>query len=748
MILELVFAGAMIPSYPTETLISSESSVPILFAHQMEYKNPYTCVKMIDNYLPKLKASEKIYLNTKNISPSTNQANGEDEIITPNTQYTDDYILALITKYSCLITSDQLDKASEVSNQIKKLNINNNNYPIFNLLYSFNLNRQILLDKHGTSAQKFINLFSLGDASLRGNQLNQFYINIQDFNKQIILESYFEATNNFNLLTKAHEIQTLPNDLKSSLLLNGYFLMNMFGKNSFALKMLEEALSLTAQDKYTYLHAKTARFVATIFAQNNIIDKAISYQHEYLHGIENIPEEELNYIEGLVTLAEFFDKYSKKDIAYTYAVKAYHLFEAIPEKIQNQYELRQRIAKIYLNSKNYRVASVILKKNYEFFLTTKDNQYIFDSGVLYADSLIGENKTQEATTLIKHLENLKNINKNIENSNDQINLLKSKFYFKTNDFEKAYHYLEKSNLKDQDVIEENQTDNPKTITPSRENERTIDINLIDRFIETNNQIIEFAFYLFLLVILILLLIIVKLYHYYKKMKRDKENYDDNERFLQNTVLPSKQDFMNYIRSYNVNLKLENEKNSIDYEKQIFHVYLPGLSNLNITIGEAHASFVYNILKSNLKDINNSTTNLFQLSTERYIIIKDKDDECTISESCEKIFEELKLILKELRVKSLIYIGIIDIPFGYDNFIINDSSKVLELSLIALNGATILSKEENSWLKLSLQNKFNEISHKSEIRQYVLDGFRKNYIIAIGSESTKNIDWELILEPNN
>ena len=139
MILELVFAGAMIPSYPTETLISSESSVPILFAHQMEYKNPYTCVKMIDNYLPKLKASEKIYLNTKNISPSTNQANGEDEIITPNTQYTDDYILALITKYSCLITSDQLDKASEVSNQIKKLNINNNNYPIFNLLYSFNL---------------------------------------------------------------------------------------------------------------------------------------------------------------------------------------------------------------------------------------------------------------------------------------------------------------------------------------------------------------------------------------------------------------------------------------------------------------------------------------------------------------------------------------------------------------------------------------------------------------------------------
>ncbi len=765
--LEFIFVGALLPAYPMENLNIDETARPILLAHSAEYRNPYTCINIIDNYLPKLQASENLYLQTMGLIPNNGNVSADtnDELnnsfktenknlahkIYKKTPYTYNHLLALITKHSCLITADKLDDAKKIEKIIEDFNLSQNRYPIANFVFNYNLNRQILLENNETSSIRFANLYSLGNANSRANTINKYYSMVQELNKHNVTQSYLESINLFNIISKSFEFQNLPVDLKVNILYNGFIITSLLNKPSLAISMLEEAINTSSSSKYTYLNAKLAKFTASIFAKNSFYSKAITLQEKYLHAIEDIPFEADKYLEGLVTLAEYYQANFNYDIAYTYLIKANNLLNARSIGA-NFYDLRLRIANLFLQSKNKRAAINVTKDTYEYFKDTGDNNYLFNSAILYMDALLKNRQTDKVSKLIPQINKLQKDAPDTLEANQRFYFAKARFYARKGDYKNAYRNLNYG-LKIQKSVHEMipqimaEQDHYQKLA---QREKAMQKDLVAQFLEKNSEIFSIMHYTLLIVILWLLLIIYRIYSKYKNVLREKENIEDNLRYQKPVDIASISDFLNKLRTLSEQFiyqeKIKTNLALIPTEKEIFHIYFPGLNNLSINIGDAHANFIYNIFKTRLKELfQKANAELYEVNIERYIVLSNIQADNTVKDTCEALFEKLQVILNELRINSRICIGVIEYPFIIKHPINQDTSKILELSLIALKGATNINPPQNTWLKLTFLSSNKDFISKGNIRQTVLDGIRKKHIRIISSNTETLIDWEKLLD---
>jgi hypothetical protein len=750
--IEFVFAGVLLPAYPIENIKTEDTPIQILNASNIEYQNPHNCIKIIDNYLT---TEYNHTISLANVPDETQDGTSEnisDKNLDAFKHFSYNEILANITKYSCLISSDQIEEAEDLASKISSSNIKK--HPKLNFVFKYNLNRQILLNAESNSKFEFTNLDPLANFSkdAKLNKLNKQYISILNLNKNILKENFIDSTITLNTISNNLEIDKLPIDLRANLLYNSYILLTIANKSTLALNILEETISTTNTPKYSYLNNIYTNVTAIIFAKYNLYNKAIQYQQKYLKAFEKQPEEFLKYLYGIVNLAEFYQYNLNQDLAYTYAIKAHNLLETFSEKTKHLFDLRLRVASIIgkLNSNNS--AENIIKKYYLYFKNNANNENIFKIGLIYLDTLIKNNDLYKAKKLLDELTKLQNSITFSIKYNHEFYLVKAHYYEKLNKYKTAYENLEHA-IKIQDSLHNKI---PKIIT-EQEDLKKIAIeelkthnNLMQKFSKIFNEDAEFisaAHYSLLLFVLLLLLIIFRINHKYKTLLMNSEQLEDNEKYLKSTELPTLNEFLNKMRDISTVLNNQNSKNitKILPEKNIFHIYLPGLTNLNLNIGNTHANFTYNIFKSKLKDsIELKNGLLYEIAPDRYIIIFEQNADHTVKDKCQENFELIQEFLKELHVHSRICIGVIDYPFINNHLINLDISKIFELSQIALQGALNINNSENTWLKISAMTKNKDFMTKGEIRHNVLDGIRKKHLRIISSDN-ESIDWEKLLD---
>src|SRR5574344_1839294 len=103
----------------------------------------------------------------------------------------------------------------------------------------------------------------------------------------------------------------------------------------------------------------------------------------------------------------------------------------------------------------------------------------------------------------------------------------------------------------------------------------------------------------LVLILFMQLIIIRLNNNNKKLRHKLEDEIENRRYTTEINLSNEQDFLNFLLDLGADFKNNNIKtipSLIIHEKEIYHLYIPALSNLNINVGNAHANQIFIIFK--------------------------------------------------------------------------------------------------------------------------------------------------------
>lgn len=726
--IEFVFAGAMLTAYPLENLLELPNSIRI--AQHYENINPYECIRIIDNNLPKL------YEVIKEVDDNPQKKSDASRNV----------IFALLTKQSCQITADKLEDAQQTSDLIKEYKLPKTNFNNEIFIYNYNLNRIGMLEEKSN--------FSFNNLNINKNTLNENnnYIIAQELTKKNITKEYINSILSYRIITKTLENRSIPINLLANIYINGYVIYSLSENYTEALSLLDSAIEILQTPNYTYTQAKIAREAARIYEEYEIYEKAIIYQEIYIKAVETIPEELSNYIEGLNTLANMYLKAGNKSHAYMLIIKAENLLRTIKNNDLLLANLRLLVGETFYSINNHTKSLRLLTAANESFNKLDNAEGILKSSLALAKVYVAHGQLYLAQNILSDLSQSEKITMNLLQK-DEYEIIKANLLAKKNNYKEAYTKLSEL-IKNKVYLPGNHTKNlteneiyDKLILKHKIN--STDINSFS--INANDSIQTVAWSLALVILLFMQLIILRLHNSNKKLRRKNEDEDENRKYTAAIILANEQDFLSHLRDLGTDFSNKTEKelqNFIPHEKEIYHVYIPGITNLNISVGNAHANQLYNIFRERVKDLISSKNGLvFELAYGRFIILRDIQSEITTDASCNYFITAIQSILSEIRIHSRICIGTIEYPFLLKNPLGLDSRKILEISLIALNGAIHVSNTENSWLRLSTNSMEKNFLVNGDIRQSTLEAFRKNLIRVISSHDKTIIDWNLLLDRN-
>lgn len=722
--IEFAFIGAMLAAYPLENLSNVPNSVQV--AQHFENINPYECVRIIDYNLPLLEQKSQ---NTNSIKEKSDSAR--------------DIIFALLAKQSCQITANDLDGASNTTNIISQYKLDKTNFAVEKFIFNYNLNR---LKLQQFSKNEFIDFYK--NLNIPSDSFN--YIKIQELTWLNLSKEYLQAAINYNAISKQSNNDTLPANLQAALYFNGYISKQIDLNFNDSLELLDKAVDALNSENYSYTQAIIASQAAKVYADLNMYDKAIYYQEIFLKVIEKIPEKINEYIIGIEILSELYSNNRNVDQSYMLLIKADNLLNIVSHPIDEMCNVRLKIGLHYLNLNNTQKAISTLKTANSDYKVINNNEGFINSTLALANAYITAGQVTNAKNTLSSISN-EQLSQLSNTQKFQLALNSARIEAKRNNYKEAFNQL-------LNILNNKQID---TETPTNNKQKNY---MYSQLLPKHNVVVEskiashdnndsfftISWSLLLVLILFMQLIIIRLNNNNKQLRHKLEDEIENRRYTTEINLSNEQDFLNFLLDLGADFKNNNIKtipSLIIHEKEIYHLYIPALSNLNINVGNAHANQIFNIFRDKIKSFNSTTSRIFELANDRFIIIRDVQSEITTETACNYYFEMFGKFLNELRLQTRICIGTIDYPFLTKTPYELDSRKILELTLIALSGSISLSTKDNTWLRLTAITISKNFLISGDIRQCVLDGIRKNLIKIMSSHDKSIINWNYLIERN-
>ncbi len=736
--IELVFVGAMLPAVP---VIDTIPNADIIMTQAYETVNPYVCISLTEQRIPTLEIlKENIDKYLQAPSATTEELS---DLLTQRQKTTKDLLANLITKHSCEVTANLLNKASETAKHIEDIitaeHLTNNQV----FAFRYNQNRQTLLNSPQlTSDSKFRGLFQQVPRHANNKSDAPLFINSQILTRDILNHDYLKAIETYNLLiSTSDEMSPL---LHANILVNGAIITDLVKHPNDALQMLENAVLVLDTQHYMYSHALLANQVALVFATKKIYNKAIFYQEQFLNTIEKIPQDTNKYVRGLIDLAKMYRSIGQRDTAYLLLQKAHHILNINTFAQMELYYLD--LGMEYYQTKSYQNAITTLSFAYQEAHKNLMYDLRFKSGSYLVLSLLQTNQLERAERIITELGELSKYVSVPNEAMEDFALLKAQLQAKKKKYKDAYETmldLFKEHVKIKTYLENQYA--------TQEQRRIILQNNINTKTDENANIMAMirdtaTLPSLLLTLLFLLMLLLSLYLHrkYESYRRRVEEFEENKRYSALFSLPNEQQLLSDLRDLGIEHRHDNTTmtNIVTNEKQLIHISLPDLSDMNITAGSTATMKFFKVFREQLKAVaeEDDNANIYELTKSRYIILHNKISEQRTIDLCNAYHEKLSHILTDLHISSRICLGIIDYPFLTHNPYSIDSHKILELSLMSIYGAMQLPGI-NTWVKLTAKNITKNLLTSGEIRLCVKEAIRHDAIKVQASHDKNMIKWD-------
>jgi hypothetical protein len=222
----------------------------------------------------------------------------------------------------------------------------------------------------------------------------------------------------------------------------------------------------------------------------------------------------------------------------------------------------------------------------------------------------------------------------------------------------------------------------------------------------------------------------------------------------NTQIPSHinsaSDFYTYIVSivmkYNEQKNVEEKyPNNFIEEKEIYAIHIPAFSNLAIKKGNEYKNRIARMFIDKLNYNFNANMQFFKINDELFTLITNQNGDFSTKDSSNHIITTIESILAELRIPGLISVGSIPYPFLNRTPYQLQVKKIYELLLLAIFGASELSKSYNQsvWLRFRATSNENSLLYNELTRKNIVQAIKDNEIIVSSSHDCHNLDWEAI-----
>jgi hypothetical protein len=730
MMLEHVFFAVLLPSYPLNVI----ENIPhqVIQAQAYEYLNPHECIELNVKYINVLN-QEHSYNRVDNF---TNR------------------IFALNSLASCQLLTNQLEEAEENIKIAEQLNIQYGSKET-KIVTGFNKNKiQLIHDK-----DKIKNLdYPVHIKSHTKNKRNFNLIILYEIAKNIHNKDYLKAIQLLNQQLEVENYQNLSEDHKFAVQIYSYELHNTLRDYTKAQEHLNQALLILKDYQNVFLNAWLRNILAERYFNESNYAKATYNQEIAISIWKNFPKEKLNYITSLVNLIKIQMQANNKDFAYMLLNQVYMQIYGIKDT-KKIITIKSQLANYFNQFNDFNIVKSLLddviNKTHitpnssisEIENYVKNILYLSYANIGLDNFIVAQNQLDSITNYIKQL------GQDIQNQYyKQYALLE----YKTKNYHRAYNYLSKTNP----IIQPTKTnqyvyDTELESIIVNKTKTTTDKSLLTQLKE-NYQFKkindEYSYMLYLIAIVLFLIIILIAFRLSNNNK--KLNYIINQLMDKNTQIPSHinsaSDFYTYIVSivmkYNEQKNVEEKyPNNFIEEKEIYAIHIPAFSNLAIKKGNEYKNRIARMFIDKLNYNFNANMQFFKINDELFTLITNQNGDFSTKDSSNHIITTIESILAELRIPGLISVGSIPYPFLNRTPYQLQVKKIYELLLLAIFGASELSKSYNQsvWLRFRATSNENSLLYNELTRKNIVQAIKDNEIIVSSSHDCHNLDWEAI-----
>lgn len=727
--LEHVFFAVLLPSYPLNVI----ENIPhqVIQAQAYEYLNPHECIDLNLKYMDTLN-QELPYNRVDNF---TNR------------------IFALNSLASCQLLTNQLKEAEENITIADQLNEQYGNKET-KIVTGFNKNKiQLIVDN-----KKIKNLeFPVHINSSTKNKRNFNLIILYEIAKNIHNKDYLKAHMLINQQLEDENYKNLSEEHKFAIQMYSYELHNTLRDTTKGQAHLNQALAILNDHKNIFLNAWLRNILAERYFNELNYAKATYNQEIAISIWKKYPKEQLNYISSLVNLIKIQIHANNKDFAYMLLNRVYMQLSEIKET-NKIITIKGQLANYFNQFNDFKIAKSLLEDVISKTHITKSSTIAeienYVRNILYLSyANIGLDNYIAAQTQLDSIANyIKQLNQDVQNQYfKQYALLE----YKTKNYHRAYNHLSKI----KPIIQPNNTTQyvydsvADNIVISR-TKTTTDQNLLTKLKEKYQlkNINEYSYMLYLTAIVLFLIIVLISFRLSNNNK--KLNYIINQLMDKNSQIPSHinsaSDFYTYIVSIvmKYNEQKNDEKkypNNLIEEKEIYAIHIPAFSNLAIKKGNEYKNRIARMFIDKLNYNFNASMKFFKINDELFTLITNQNGDFTTKDSSNHIIATIESILAELRIQGLISVGSIPYPFLNRTPYQLQVKKIYELLLLAILGASELSKINNKsvWLRFRATSNENNLLYNELTRKNIIQAIKDNEIIVSSSHDCHNLDWEAI-----
>ncbi len=547
------------------------------------------------------------------------------------------------------------------------------------------------------------------------------------------------------------DFETYPDPVKTGFWLQGFGLyreLNHGNTARYFLGLAEKNLSGKAQ--YRYDGALVYRLLYELARGNLAPDRAAGYLSVYLARIESIPEENGNYIDGLISLGDLRIRGGRDAEALALLKKADNLAahsDLPPERLDRA---RKSLAALYVDLGEYgRALDLLRDKNSSYSFDSSDPES-FGSMLDLSAALNGAGQTKSAEQLMRSLGGYMR--------EDLLDDSVRRKYYRTaalilageKKFAEAYDMLLKA-VAIPDREEKYRGDGrgapvvpaPARPAPYRPGLGAYNLDVPVRMIVTTFAGAAFVF-------LALLLAAMRYYNRSRELSRELDKTKEDYALATSAVWNNYNDFMNFVVRQSMNYHQgegETGGRNIEYinSQALFEIFVPGFAELAIHRGDKEAQSSRNIFLEKLKKSMGASAEIYVITDTRFIIAASENADTDIATSAAAAIAGIEQALGELRVPPVVNIGAINYPFLYSEPYSLESSRVYELLTLALAGAVTISpnRRQSTFVRLSANRLDKAALLNGETYERAVSCIRKGSITAFTVPENSIIDWQQV-----